>query len=133
MNDEIEARGSQSAPNSVDRQKACEEEDEYAQGGANDRRIIQQKGDGSPKDRVANPSKLHHASRREAHGEVHHRDRRQIGGNIAFDLLPDVYGLSFFAETRQNLDEPPQKTVARQEQEIEKGNLTMFMVRKLLN
>jgi len=44
----------------------------------------------------------------------------KIGGNIAPDLLRDVDRLPLAGEPRQDFDQPPQETVARNEEERNK-------------
>ena len=90
------------------------------QTGPEDRRIVQEKGDGAPEDGIADAGQPHHESRRDADGEVHDRDRHEIGGNVAFDLLGDVDRLPLAGEARQYFDDPAQETVARHQQEIQK-------------
>src|SRR5271165_4480993 len=44
----------------------------------------------------------------------------EIGGNIAFDLLRDIDRLPLAGEPGQDLDQPPQETVPRNKEEVEK-------------
>ena len=74
----------------------------------------------SPIDGIANSGRRHDDGSRGADKGVHEGNCEKIGGNIAPDLLRDVDRLPLAGEPRQDLDQPPQKTVARNEEEVEK-------------
>src|SRR5579862_3486052 len=101
-------------------QQAGEKKDQYAQSGAKNRYIVQQKGYRAPEDRLAHPRQPHRQCCSDAYGRVHDRDRRQIRRDVAFYLLRDFHNLALAAKAREYLDEAVQENVARNEKEEKK-------------
>jgi hypothetical protein len=58
-------------------------------------------------------------ARCDAHGQVHDRNRKQVGRYIALDLLGDVDCLSLVLEPWQDFDEAPEESVTADEEEKE--------------
>src|SRR5580704_14289536 len=109
MKSKVKRRRKQRLPERVDGQQAGEKKDQHAQSSAEDRHIVQQKGHRPPEDRVAHPREPHRECHSDTYCRVHDRDRDQIGGNVAFDLLRDFDDLALAAEAGQYLDEAEQE------------------------
>ena len=120
MKSKVKARRNQRLPERVNGQQASEKKDQHAQSSAEDRHIVQQKGHRPPEDRVAHPGEPHRQCHGDTYCRVHDRDRDQIRGDVAFDLLRDFDYLALAAEARQYLDEAVQEDIARHEKEKKK-------------
>src|SRR3984893_10479024 len=116
----VKPRRKQRLPERVNGQQASEKKDQHAQGGAEDRHIVEQKGHRPPEDRVAHPREPHRQCHGDAYCRVHDRDRDQIRGDVVLDLLRDFDDLALVAEARQYLDETVEEDVAGHEKEKEK-------------
>ena len=76
----------------------------------------------SPQNGIADSGRPHDQGGRGADKRVHQGDCEEIDGNIASDLLRDVDRLPLAGEPGQDLDKPPQETVTRNEEEVEKDD-----------
>ena len=120
MDAQIERRRKQRLPGRGDCQRAGEEENEKSRGGPENRNIVENESDRSPQDGIADPGRPHHERGRDADKPVNQGDCEEIRGDVAADLLRDVDRLPLAGEPGQDLDEPPQETVPRHKQEVEK-------------
>ena len=75
-------------PESFTGQQAGKKKDKHTENGAKNRHVIhviQQKGYGSPEDRVADTREPRDDRHGASHGRVHDRDRDQINRDVIFD------------------------------------------------
>ena len=67
--------------------RPSEQKDHDAGHGPQDRNIVEQKGNRSPQHGIAHPAERHYRAGCHAHRQIHDRNRKQVGGYIALDLL----------------------------------------------
>src|SRR5450759_4255407 len=120
MKSKVKPRRKQRLPEHVMGQQASEKKGQHAQSSAEDRHIVQQKGNRPPEDWVAYSCEPHRQRRSDTYCRIHDRDRDQIRGDVAFDLLRDIDYLPFAFEARQYFDEAVQEDIAGYKKEEKK-------------
>src|SRR5664280_1324648 len=120
MNSKVKPRRKQRLPEYVMGQQTSEKKGQHAQSSAENRHIVQQKSHRPPEDWVAYSCEPHSQRRSDTYCRVHDRDRDQIRGDVAFDLLRDFDHLALALKVRQYLDEAVQEDIARHEKKKKK-------------
>src|SRR3954453_4705809 len=80
---------------------------------AEDRDIIQQKGERTPKNRITKSTDPHCQSRDYAYSGIHQGDGEQIATDLALNFPGNFHGLSLVGKCRQYLDKSFQEAVTR--------------------
>ena len=117
MKPKIKCRRKQRLPERIMGQHTSEKKDRHAQGSSEDRHIVQQKGHGTPEDRITHPREPHRQCSGDTYSCIHDRDCDKIRRDVTFYFLRDFHDLALTPKARKYLDEAVQEDIARHKKE----------------